>query len=61
MKTTKHERLLVLEEDVDPDARVGSGDPRHVSKRSTRRGERIVSVDPRAPGLVQEDVRERVR
>ncbi len=54
------ERLAVLEEDVDPDARVGARDPRHVAERAPRRRQRIVAVDTRRARVVQEDVREGV-
>ena len=55
------ERLAVVEEDVDPDARVRAGDARHVAQRAARRGERLVALDAGAAGLVDEHVRERVR
>jgi len=54
-------RARVVEEDVDPDPRVRAGDPRHVAQRPARGGERLVAVDPRRSGLVDEHVRERVR
>ncbi len=55
------QRVAVLEEDVDPDTRVRARDAGHVAKRPACGGERIVPVDSRRAGLVQEDVRERVR
>ena len=55
------QRLGVLEEDVDPDARVRARDAGHVAEGPACGGERIVPVDSRRAGLVQEDVRERVR
>ena len=55
------ERDAVLEEDVDPDPRVRAGDPRHVPERAAGRRERLVPLDARAAGVVQEHVRERVR
>src|ERR687887_1085104 len=39
------ERSRVLEEDVDPDARVRAGDSSHVAERSARSGEGFVAVD----------------
>ena len=55
-------RAGVLEKDVDPDPRVRSGDARHVPQRSPRRGgQRLVPVDPRRAGLVDEQVGERMR
>ena len=55
------ERGRVLEEDVDPDPRVRSGDAGHVAQRPACGGERLVAVDPTRAGLVHEQVRERVR
>ena len=55
------ERLAVVEEDVDPDARVGAADPRHVAERAARGLQRVVAVDPGRAGLVEEEVREDVR
>ena len=57
----RRQRRAVLEEDVDPDARVRAGDAGHVAQRATGRGERLVAVDARAARLVQEHVRECVR
>ena len=54
------ERLPVLEEDVDPDPRVRTGDPRHVAERSPGGGERVVPLEPGRARLVEQDVRERV-
>ncbi len=51
----------VVEEDVDPHARVRPGDPRHVSERAACVRERLVALDPRRTGLVDDDVREHVR
>ena len=51
----------VVEEDVDPDARVRSCDARHLAERRARRRERVVPFDRRRADLVQEQVRERVR
>ena len=39
------ERLAVVEEDVDPDARVGAADARHVAQRAARGLQRVVAVD----------------
>ena len=46
------ERGAVLEEDVDPDARVRARDAGHVAQRAAGRGERVVALDPcrRPPG-----------
>ena len=55
------ERVGVVEEDVDPDARVRAGDARHLAERRARGGERVVPFDRRGADLVQEQVRERVR
>ena len=55
------EGLAVVEEDVDPDPRVGAADARHVRQRAARGLERVVPVDPRRARLVEEDVREDVR
>ena len=54
-------RPRVVEEDVDPDPRVRAGDARHVAQRAARRSHRVVPVDPVRSGLVDEQVRERVR
>ena len=35
--SARRERLAVVEEDVDPDPRVGAADPRHVAQRAARR------------------------
>ncbi len=51
----------VVEEDVDPDPRVGAGDARHVAQRATRRVERLVPVDARRSRLVDEQIGKRVR
>ena len=55
------ERAPVVEEDVDPDRRVGAGDACHVAQRPTRGRKRIVSVDPLLACLVRDEVGERVR
>ena len=55
------ERLGVLEEDVDPDARVRAGHAGHVPQRAAGGLQRLVAVDARRACLVQEQVRERVR
>ena len=55
------ERLAVVEEDVDPDARVRARDPRHVAERAAGRSERIVTLDARRARLVQQDVGQSVR
>ena len=55
------QRIRVLDEDVHPDARVGSGHARHVAERATGAGERLVPLHPGRAGLVDEHVRERVR
>ena len=39
------QRLAVVEEDVDPDARVRAGDARHVAERAADGRERVVAVD----------------
>ena len=57
----RRESLGVVEEDVDPDPRIGSRDPRHVTERATCRSERLVSVDSRCARLIEENVRERMR
>ena len=46
------ERDAVLEEDVDPDARVRAGDAGHVAQRAARGRERLVAFDRarRRPG-----------
>ena len=54
------ERLAVVEEDVDPDARVGAGDARHVAEAAAARGERVVAVDAAGARLVDEQVRDHV-
>ena len=55
------DRVGVVEEDVDPDAGVRPGDAGHVAQRAAGRGERVVAVDAGRSGLVDEQVRERVR
>ena len=55
------ERLAVVEEDVDPDARVRAGHARHVAERAADRRERVVAVDARLAGLHDEQVGEHVR
>ena len=55
------ELVGVLEEDVDPDARVRAGHPRHVAQRPAGRGQRLVAVDAHGAGVVQDDVGEGVR
>jgi len=50
----------VVDEDVDPDARIRAGHAGHVPQRAAGREERIVPVDARCTGLVDEQVRERV-
>ena len=55
------DRAAVLEEDVDPDARVRAGDARHVAQRAAGGRERLVALDARRAGLVDEQVGERVR
>ena len=55
------QRLRVVEEDVDPDARVGAGDAGHVAERAAGGQERVVPLDFRRTGLVDEQVGERVR
>jgi hypothetical protein len=54
-------RRGVLDEDVDPDARVRSRHPGHVPQRPAGSGERLVSLDAARAGLVDEQVGERVR
>ena len=54
-------RVPVLEEDVDPDPRVGAGHAGHVAQRAAGGCERLVALDPHRAGLVEEDVGERVR
>ena len=53
--------LGVVEEDVDPDARVRARDPRHVAQGAAGVRERLVALDARRAGLVRDDVREHVR
>jgi hypothetical protein len=55
------ERVGVVEEDVDPDARVRACDARHVAERPSRGRERLVPVDARRARLVQQQVRQRMR
>ena len=55
------ERGRVLEEDVDPDARVRARDAGHVAERASGGGERLVALDALGARVVQEQVRERVR
>jgi hypothetical protein len=55
------QRGRVLEEDVDPDARVRARDPGHVAERAARREQRVVPVDHGRARLVDEQVGERVR
>ena len=54
------QRLAVVEEDVDPDARVRARDAGHVAEAATARGERVVAVDAPRAGLVDEQVRDHV-
>ncbi len=56
-----NDRLAIVEEDVDPDARIGARDPRHVAQRAARRLEGVVAVDARRAGLVEQHVGEGVR
>ena len=53
--------FAIVEEDVDPDARVRAPDAGHVAQRATGRLQRVVPVDPPGPRLVEENVREHVR
>src|SRR6478609_9142376 len=46
------DRAAVLEEDVDPDARVGAGHARHVAQGAAGRRKRLVAFDARRAGLV---------
>ena len=55
------ERVGVVEEDVDPDARVRARDARHVAQGAAGVRERLVPVDPGRAGVVGDDVREHVR
>ena len=55
------DRLGVVEEDVDPDARVRAGDARHVAQRAAGVRERLVALDARRARLVDDHVREHVR
>ena len=55
------DRVGVVEEDVDPDARVRARDARHVAQRAAGVRERLVPLDARRAGLVRDDVREHVR
>src|SRR4051794_41919713 len=55
------DRAGVVEEDVDPDARVRAGDPRHVAQRPAGVRERLVPLDTRLTCLGRDDVREAVR
>ena len=54
------ERFGVVEEDVDPDARVRAGHSRHVAERAAGRRERVVPLDARRTRVIQEDVRKHV-
>src|SRR4051794_28092098 len=45
------DRLGVVEVDVDPDARIGARDARHVSERPTCMRERLVALDARGARL----------
>src|SRR2546430_17004006 len=51
----------VVEEDVDPDARVRAGDPGHVPQRPAGGSERPVAPHPPPPRPVYEHVRPRAR
>jgi hypothetical protein len=53
--------LRVVEEYVDPDPWVRTGDARRVAQRAPRGREGVVALDPRGAGLVEDDVREHVR
>ena len=53
--------LAVVEEDVDPDARVRAGHARHVAERAAGGRQRVVAVDGAGPGLRGEQVRDNVR
>ncbi len=53
--------LGVVEEDVDPDARVRAGHAGHVAERPSRRCERLVAVDASRSRLIDEHVCEHVR
>ena len=55
------DRVGVVEEDVDPDARVRARDARHVAERAAGVRERLVPVDARRARLVDDHVREHVR
>ena len=55
------QRLAVVEEDVDPDPRVGAGDAGHVAERPADGAQRVVAVHAARAGLVCEDVRDGVR
>ena len=57
----RRDLLPVVEQNVDPDPRVGAGDARHVAQRSARCRERLVPLDAGVAGLVDEQVGERVR
>src|SRR5256885_3811797 len=47
LRESSGKRLGVVEEDVDPDARVGARNARHVPQGSARGGQRLVPVDTR--------------
>src|SRR6476646_10506289 len=49
------DRLCIVEEDVDPDARVRARDARHVAQRAAGMRERLVTLDARFAGLVGND------
>ena len=51
----------IVEEHVDPHARVGARDSRHVAERAAGVRERLVPLDSGGAGLVDDDVREHVR
>ena len=61
LRKRRRQRVGVVEEDVDPDPRIRTGDAGHVAQRAAGGRERLVSLDARRPRLIQQHVRERVR
>ena len=54
------DRVGVVDEHVDPHARVRSGDARHVAERAAGVRKRLVALDAGGAGLVDDDVGEHV-
>ena len=55
------QRLAVVQEDVDPDPRVGAGDAGHVAERPADGGQRVMAVHAPGAGLVDQRVGDGVR